>query len=115
MNTKEDVTMVYIPGKIRAPLLQEVYDNGRQGLITLGDWQRGRIQCEHCVAPLSAASLPTHIENQYGVFPLKVLNQTLLVDQPPVTYRETLSLPVDRFYWPIPGCPSFLETEANLC
>ena len=38
-NTKKTVTMVCVPGKIRTPHLKKVYDNGRQGIITLGEWQ----------------------------------------------------------------------------
>ena len=102
-------------GRLGPPLLWEVYDNGRQGLITLGNWWRRRIQCEHCGAHLSAASFPRHIENQHGVFQSKVLNRTLQVDQPPLTYCTTLSLPMCRLHCPFQGCTGTLAVEANLC
>ena len=68
MSTKKTVTMVCVPWKIRTPHIQEVHDNDRQGIITLDEWQCRHVQCEHCGAHLSAASLPTPMDNQHGIF-----------------------------------------------
>ena len=82
--------MVCVPVKIMTPLQREVYDNDWQVLTTLIKCQRHHVQYEHRGPHLSAAFLPTYIENQHGVFPSKVLNRTLPVEKPQVTYRITL-------------------------
>ena len=85
--------------KTVTPHLQEVYDNWRQGLITMGKWKRRRVQCEQCGAHLLTESLPTHVENQHGVFRSRVLNGVLTAEEDKllVIYATYLSQPVDRF------------------
>jgi hypothetical protein len=115
-NTKKTVAMICVPGKIRTPLLREVYDHCRHGLVTLAEWKRRRVQCEHCEAYLSAASLPTHVENQHGIFRSKVLNRVLTEEEIvlPTTHVAYLSQPINRLFCPYPGCSGDLASEINL-
>ena len=116
-NTTKTVTIVCVPGKIWTPLLREVYDNCRQGFVTpLAEWKRRRVQCEHCGAHLSAALLPTHVENLHGIFHLKVLNRVLTEEENmlPTTHVAYLSQPINRLFCPYPGCNGDLASELNL-
>mmetsp|Transcript_6969 Transcript_6969/g.12483 ORF Transcript_6969/g.12483 Transcript_6969/m.12483 type:complete len:263 (-) Transcript_6969:214-1002(-) len=111
MNTKKTVTMVCVPWKIRTPHIQEVHDNGRQGIITLDEWQCRHIQCEHCggIAPY------THGQPAWYLPLSWVLNKVLTEEEEvlPVTQAAYLSKPVDMLYCPYPGCTEDPVNEAN--
>ena len=88
-NTQKTKAMVCVPGKIRIPLSPAVYNNCRQGLNTLKEWQCRRVQCDDCGVYLSAASLPQHQERKHGKIKSFVLDRVLPLEenQVPNTYR----------------------------
>ena len=57
---------------------------------------------------------PSHMEKMHGIYSSFVLNRDLPADAPDSTYRAHLSLPVEKFYCPMPGCRGGFSTEASL-
>ena len=115
INTTKTVTIVCVLGKIRTPLLREVYDNCRQGFVIIGDWNWRMVQFEHCRLHLLAASLPTHMENQNGDFHSWVLNRVLTEEEDVLLTKHVayLSQPVDRLVCPYPGCSRDLASKVT--
>ena len=72
-NTDKTKAMVCVPGRIRTRLLDEVYANLTEGLVSARRWKKQRVQCDHCGQEMAAGSLERHLETQHDVFRSMVL------------------------------------------
>ena len=102
-NTVKTKAMTCVPGKIRQKLSHETYYNSRFGFHTSDEWQRRMVSCDVCDKQLQARNLSTHLETVHGVFRSKVINQDLLIDREPITYRPWPNV-FGGFSCPVPGC-----------
>ena len=114
-NTDKTKAMICVPGKIRTRLLEDVYANSREGLGNRRQWQKDRVECDHCGLELAAGSLRSHLETQHNVFRSLVLNKDLEVKGPSCTYRARAIGPYrDSWDCPYPGCVGTATTKWNL-
>jgi hypothetical protein len=74
-NADKTKVMICVPGKIRAALTEEEYENQQAGNTTT--MKRHQVICDLCGASLAAESLRSHSETQHDVFWLFVLNQDI--------------------------------------
>jgi hypothetical protein len=72
------------------------------------------VDCEVCGAILTAESLRSHLETQHDIFWSFILNQDIIVAQPPVVYRATESPAIGLYFCPVAQCGGQSGTRFNL-